>query len=47
MTIYIYIVSYKFLQYFSNMRHNSAATDAFVDVVKMMNHTGLWDDETA
>ena len=29
------------------MRHSSAALDAFAWVVKVMNHTGLWDIELA
>ena len=30
----------KVLQYFGNERHNSAALDAFVKVMKMANQTG-------
>ena len=35
----------KVLQYFDNVRHNSAASDAFTIVVKIMNHIGRWDAE--
>ena len=35
----------KVLQYFNNVRHNSAAPDTFAVVVKVTNHTGLWDAE--
>ena len=31
----------KVLQYFGNMRHISAVLDAFAEVVKLTNHTGL------
>ena len=36
---------FKVFQYFNNMRHNSAAVDAFDEVIKVMNHTSLWDAE--
>ena len=29
------------------MRHNSAALDNFVEIIKLMNHTGLYDVEFA
>ena len=32
----------KDLQYFSNLRHNSATIDAFAKAMKVMSHTGLW-----
>ena len=32
----------KVLQYFSNMRHDSAASDPFAFVAKVTNNTGLW-----
>ena len=35
----------KVLQYFSNVRYNLAALDVLVEVVKVMNHIGLWDAE--
>ena len=35
----IYLGETKVLQYFCNLRHNSAAAYAFVEVVKVMNHT--------
>ena len=34
-------------QYFGNITHNSEALDAFAEVVKVTNHTELWDDELA
>ena len=37
----------KVLQYFANMRHNSATIVVFAEVVKVTNHTGLWDAELA
>ena len=33
----------KVLQYFCNVRQNSTATDTFAEVMKVTNHTGLWD----
>ena len=50
--IYIYIYIYyldesKDLQYFGNIRYNSVVLDAFAEVIKMINHTGLWDAELA
>ena len=33
----------KVLQYFDNMRHNSAALNVSVEVVKVTYHTGLLD----
>ena len=36
---YIYSGESKVLQYFGNMRCNSAAPDAFSNVVKVSNHT--------
>ena len=38
-----YLGESKVLQYFSNMRHNLAAPDTFAEVVKVVNHSGLWD----
>ena len=38
---YKYHVESKVLQYFSNMRYNLVAQDAFVKVVKVTNYTGL------
>ena len=38
----------KFLQYFGNMKHNSAALNAFTEVEKVMmhiGHHGQWDVE--
>ena len=35
------------MQYFSNVRQNSAALAAFAEVVKVTNHSGLWDAELA
>ena len=43
----IYKGESKVLQYFVDMRHNLAALYAFNEVVKVMNHTGLWDTELA
>ena len=37
----VYKSESKVLQYFSNVRHNSAAVDAFVEIVKVTNHIGL------
>ena len=31
----------KALQYFGNVRHNTAAPDNFIGVMKVTNHTGL------
>ena len=31
------------LQYIGNTRHNSAAPNAFTEVMKVTNHTGLGD----
>ena len=42
-----YLSESKVLQYFGNVRHNSAAADAFTEGVKVMNHNGLWDAELA
>ena len=36
-----YLSESKLLQYFGNARHNSVALDAFTEVVKVTNHTGL------
>ena len=36
-----YLSESKVLQYFGNMRLNSAAMYAFAEVLKGMNHTGL------
>ena len=33
----------KVLQYFGNMRHNSAASNAIAEVEKVTNYTGLGD----
>ena len=30
---------------FGNMMHNMAALDAFAEIIKVMNHTELWDSE--
>ena len=38
-----YLGESKVLQYFGNVSHNSAALDAFVDVVNETKYTGLWD----
>ena len=35
----------KVFEYFGNMRHNSAVPDVFTKIVKMTNHTGLYDDD--
>ena len=35
----------KVLQYFGNMRLNLVAPDGFTEVMKVMNHIGLWDAE--
>ena len=35
------------LQYFGYLAQNSPALDVFIKVVKVMNHTGLWDTELA
>ena len=37
----------KVLQYFGNIRHNSAILDTFADVMKVINHTGLSEVELA
>ena len=37
----------RILQYFRNIRHNSAAPNAFAEVLKVMKHSGLWDAENA
>ena len=34
-------------KYFGNIRHNSVASNAFPEVVKVMNHTGLWNANPA
>ena len=33
--------------YFGNMRHNLVALDVFAKVVKLTNHTRLWDTDVA
>ena len=38
---FIYLGESKILQYFNNVRYNLAVPDAFAEVVKVMNHTGL------
>ena len=43
----IYKDESKVLQYFGNVTHNSAASDAFVEVMKVMNHFGLWGAKLA
>ena len=35
----------KVLQYFSAMKHNLVNPDAFAEVMKMINHTGLREAE--
>ena len=37
----------KVLQYFDKVKNNSAALDAFAEVMKMMNYTGLWNAKLA
>ena len=37
----------KVFQYFGNFRHNSAAPPDFSVVLKVTNHTGLWNDMLA
>ena len=37
----------KVLQYFGNVRQNSADLNAFAEVVKVMNNTGRYDAELA
>ena len=37
----IYYSESKVLQYFSNMKHDSAALDAFAKGLKVENHSGL------
>ena len=40
------MVIQKTWQYFGNVRHNMAPVNAFIpQVVKMVNHAGLWDNE--
>ena len=36
----------KVLLHFDNRKHNLAAPDDFTEVVKMMNHTLLWDADS-
>ena len=40
---FIYYKGSKVLQYFGNMRHNSTAPHAFVEVIMMTNHSELFD----
>ena len=40
---WLYIGESKVLQYFGNMWHSSAVLDAFGKVMKVMNHTRLWN----
>ena len=37
---YFSLVGTQVLQYFGNIKHNSAALDAFAEVMKMTNHIG-------
>ena len=45
--INLFLDESKILQYFGNVRHNSSALDAFVEVVVVSNNTGLQDAELA
>ena len=38
-----YLDESRVLQYSSNVKHNLAVQKAFAKVMKMRNHTGLWD----
>ena len=41
----IYYGESKVLQYFGNMRHDSAILDAFTKVMYVTNHSGIWHTE--
>ena len=43
----IYLGESKVLHYFSNVRYNSTAPNAFVEIVKVTNPTRLWDTKLA
>ena len=43
----IFLDEAKVLKYFGNVRHYSAALDAFAKIVNVTNQVGLWDAELA
>ena len=43
----LYEGEWKVIQYFCNMRHNSATLNGLGNIMKVTNHIGLWDIELA